>query len=281
MNLDDETALDLQGIGILYFQLHPKYISNYSKRAIPQLHWALNYIHKLDLKGLARLVDVGCRDGLTTMELARRYPGAHVIGIDSSIPFLETANENLAKHAVPNLEFRLMDPLHMDFHGKVDAIISFSFFHWVADKLTLLQTMRRSLKRGGKAYFSFFADHRRERFDSCLKVVEQYEKWHPYFCGIHLGFKEIQSYEFANLAHEAGFVLDKLEFVEVHDIFKSRDKFREWLTTWVAHLKYLPDELHDPFLSDVVENYLEGHPMDAAGMIHRKDFMCEATLLNL
>lgn len=281
MNLSDEMAADLQGIGTQYYPIHPAYLPSYSERAIPQSHWAFNFIHKLDLKGLGRLVDVGCRDGLTTMELARRYPGAHVIGIDSSIAFLEMANENLAKHRIPNLEFRLMDPLHMDFQGKVDAIVSFSFLHWVSEKLTLLKAMRQSLKPGGKGYLSFFANHQRERFDKCLTVVMAYEKWQPYFSKIQPTCEELKGYEFANLAHEAGFVLDRLEFIEIHDIFKSKEKFIEWLTTWVTPLKYVPEELHALFLSDIVESYLEIHPPDAAGFIHRKDYMLEATLLNI
>lgn len=270
MNISDRMASKLQGIG-----------TQYSERAIPQLHWTFNYMHKLDLKGLGLLVDVGCRDGLTSMELARCYPGAHVIGIDSSITFLEIANENLAKQAIPNLEFRLIDPLPMDFHGKVDAFVSFSFLHWVVDKLSLLKAMHRSLKPGGKAYLSFFANHQRERFDRCLTHVMHYEKWQPYFSNVKLAYREIKGYEFANLTHEAGFVLDKLEFIEIHEVFKSKENFMEWLPTWACVFEYLPQELHEPFLSDVVENHLEMHPPEAEGSIHWKDYILEAALLNV
>ena len=50
----------------------------------------------------ARILDVGCGDGATTLSLAERYPGAAVTGVDFSAQMIALAN---AKPARPNVRF--------------------------------------------------------------------------------------------------------------------------------------------------------------------------------
>ena len=112
------------------FVMLPKYISKYTERALPQHHWAARLIDKHDVDGASSIIDLGCRDGFAAMELARRYPKSHVIGYDNCIQLLESANENLAKQPIQNLEFSYMEdssfhtsaPIRRDFFNSLFAL---------------------------------------------------------------------------------------------------------------------------------------------------------------
>lgn len=262
------------------FVLHPKYAESYLQRAIPQYNWDLEQINKHDFKGMSRIIDLGCRNGVAAMEIARRVPGSHVIGIDFSVQMLSLANENLARHTVPNLEFRLLSPVEMDFHHSVDAVISVSYLHWIENKLEVLKAIQRSLRPSGHAFLSFFADHQRERFDWCITTVAAQDKWKNYFVDYNPLIKLVTAYQFAAQVYKSGLILQRLEFVKRHDVFVSKLQFMDWFTTWCDDLKYLPEELHYVFLSEVVDKHLERYPPDAKGQIHCFDYMLEADLLN-
>ncbi len=261
-----------------HFQPQLNYVYTYSQWAQPQFNWALKFLDKIDLSHASHIVDMGCREGSTTLEIARRYPGSHVIGIDNSASFLELANEHLAKHVVPNVEFRFQDPVQMDFQEKIDAIVSFSMFHWIEDKLAALKAIYRSLKNGGKAYLLFYADAQRERFDDCLNTVMQYPKWQDYFSHKPKELKDIRLASLIPLIDASGLAVKRLEFVDIEDIFATEEQFVNWFTTWFQELKFLPEDLHVSFLQEVVAKYLEKHPADAHGNYHRYDYLLELEL---
>ncbi len=244
----------------------------YRERSQPQLNWAISLMQQLDWKGLSCLVDLGCREGRATREMARRYPESHVIGCDSAIQLLEEANENLAKEPLPNLEYRFVDLLSLDLQEGVDAIFSSSYLNWIDDKSRLLQAMRKSLKSSGKIALSFFAH---PRFDSCIRDVTSYAKWQPYFEEIQSSHHEVQPHRFAEMLKEAGFGLKRLELVTTHDVFTTPIDFVEWLTTVTPQLQQLPEDLHEVFLADVTERHLQQFPLDERGHLHVYDDLLE------
>jgi trans-aconitate 2-methyltransferase len=260
------------------FVMLPKYISKYSERALPQHNWAIKTMEKDNFVGMSKILDLGCRDGFTSMELAKRNLGAHIIGLDNSIQLLELANENLARQPIQNLEFSFLDAMAFYTPESFDAVFSSSYMHWVQDKLNLLRAINKVLKPGGKVFFLFFADHQKKRFDNCVSAVANREQWSKYFKNYRPAIKEITAYQFAGYVNKSGLILEKLEFIEIHDIFISKLQFMDWMTTWCDYLKYLPEELHYVFLSEVTDKHLETHPPDSKGQIHRFDTMLEVNL---
>lgn len=260
------------------FVMLPKYISKYSERALPQHQWAINTIEKNDYTAMTRILDLGCRDGYASIELAKRYPKAHVIGLDNSIQLLEFANENLARQPFHNLEFNFQEALEFYQPECFDLVFSSSYIHWVVDKLNLLKIICKILKPRGKATLSFFADHQKKRFDSCVSDIVKMEKWSQYFKNYRPAIKQIPAYQFAKHVYDSGLILEKLQFIEIHDIFISKLQFMDWLTTWCDYLKFLPEDLHYVFLSEVADRHLESFPPDSKGQIHRFDLLLEVDL---
>lgn len=73
-----------------------------------------------------RVLDVGCGNGATTLEAARRVaPGGKVVGVDISAPMLALARRRAADAGIGNVEFLEADvQVHPFEAGTFDAVIS-------------------------------------------------------------------------------------------------------------------------------------------------------------
>lgn len=92
------------------------------------------------------VLDLGCGPGTQTAELARRWPGARVVGVDSSDAMLARA----AAHRVPGrLEFVLGDLRHYAPDAPVDVLVTNATLQWVPDHLQLLDRLASLLSPGG------------------------------------------------------------------------------------------------------------------------------------
>jgi trans-aconitate 2-methyltransferase len=91
----------------------------------------------------ASVVDLGCGDGSLTRTLAARWPGASVVGVDSSPAMLARAP------AGPRLEFRLGRIEDWAPERPVDVLVSNAALQWVPEHLALLPRLVGALAPGG------------------------------------------------------------------------------------------------------------------------------------
>ncbi len=96
-----------------------------------------------------RVVDLGCGPGNATATLLDRWPGACVLGIDSSPAMIECA------HALagPALSFSLQDIEAWSANAPVDVIVSNSALQWVPTHVALLPKWIEALTSGGALAF--------------------------------------------------------------------------------------------------------------------------------
>jgi trans-aconitate 2-methyltransferase len=95
------------------------------------------------------VVDLGCGPGNATELLTRRWPGARVLGVDSSPQMIEAAS----KRALPGrLDFRLGDLRELtraQLDGPVDVLITNATLQWVPGHLDLLPRLVDLVAPGG------------------------------------------------------------------------------------------------------------------------------------
>lgn len=91
------------------------------------------------------VVDLGCGPGNLTALLAQRWPGAEVVGLDSS-PEMVAA----ARAALPDLRFELADLRTWEpGPGAVDVLLSNATLQWVPEHLALLPRLVAAVRPGG------------------------------------------------------------------------------------------------------------------------------------
>ena len=100
----------------------------------------------LDPKPGEHILDLGCGDGALTLKLME--VGAHVVGVEASDKFVETAIES-------GVDARLMNGEALEFDRTFDAVFSNAALHWMTRPEAVLDGVERALKPGGRFVAEF------------------------------------------------------------------------------------------------------------------------------
>src|SRR5919197_3096618 len=112
--------------------------------AVPEIH------KRLLADPPARVADVACGQGRSSIEIARAYPKVQVDGIDSDHASIERARENLAGSGVEDrVTFREHDAADAGLAGRYDLVTIFEALHDMSYPADVLRAARGLLSDGG------------------------------------------------------------------------------------------------------------------------------------
>ncbi len=103
----------------------------------------------LEPKAGERILDLGCGDGVLSLELMAR--GASVVGVDGSPEQVEAARER-------GVDAREARAERLPFESEFDAVFSNAVLHWVKDAAGAARSMHRALVPGGRLVAEFGAE---------------------------------------------------------------------------------------------------------------------------
>jgi len=98
----------------------------------------------------ARVLDVGCGTGFTSVEMLRRFDVRRIVGVDPAQGMLEVFASKLGAFPGVDVDLRAEDVMAMGVpDGAVDTVISAMALHWFPDKPGAVVRMARALRPGG------------------------------------------------------------------------------------------------------------------------------------
>lgn len=119
----------------------------------------------------ARVLDVGCGFGDTTLQLAEMVgKDGEVVGVDCAQRFIDAAQEHLAEHGASNASFIVGDVQVDDLGGPYDAAYSRFGTMFFTSPVAALRNIRRSLKEGATFSMSVW---RKRQDNPCFYVAQQ------------------------------------------------------------------------------------------------------------
>src|SRR5687768_3861623 len=96
----------------------------------------------------ARIADVACGEGWSTIAIAKAYPKARVVGIDLDAPSIEAARRHAAEIGLGDaIEFRNADAAGLG--GPFDMAIIIEAVHDMSNPVLVLRAVREALVDGG------------------------------------------------------------------------------------------------------------------------------------
>jgi 2-polyprenyl-3-methyl-5-hydroxy-6-metoxy-1,4-benzoquinol methylase len=101
----------------------------------------------------ARVADVGCGTGWSSIAIAKAYPKVRVDGFDLDAPSIASARENAAKTGIGDrLTFEARDAAAGGHAGTYDLVTAFETIHDMSDPVPVLRAMRALVAPGGAVF---------------------------------------------------------------------------------------------------------------------------------
>jgi 2-polyprenyl-3-methyl-5-hydroxy-6-metoxy-1,4-benzoquinol methylase len=100
----------------------------------------------------ARVADIACGAGWSSIAIAKAYPNVRVDGFDVDEPSVALARANAAEHGVADrVAFHVRDIAAPGVTGRYDLVIGFEMLHDLSRPVEALAAMRGMLAEGGAA----------------------------------------------------------------------------------------------------------------------------------
>jgi len=228
----------------------------YKKASTHQKEWGNKLIAELELQGNEKILDLGCGDGVLTLELSQRVPNGFVIGIDASKGMIEVAQKNKRD----NLKFLLMDINILDLTEKFDLIFSNATLHWVKDHHKLWQNISHLLNDRGIVRFNFATDGNCSNFFKVVKEVIKLSEYKAFFNEFEWPWFMPNIEEYQDILSNFNFSRVEVWEENADRYFPNRDALVGWIDqpSLVPFLKYIDDDnIKQKFRNRVIIRMLE------------------------
>ncbi|VVB64236.1 Trans-aconitate 2-methyltransferase [uncultured archaeon] len=241
----------------------------YSKSSTAQQRWAQELLSKVSIRRNERILDIGCGDGKVTAEIALLVPEGSILGIDNSAEMISFAQIKFPPALWPNLAFQYGDASDLQFVDEFDLVLSFACLHWVQDHIPVLEGIKRSLKKGGKALMQFGGKDNAAAIIAVVDEIISEEKWSEYFDGFEFPYGFFGPDEYLTWLDRAGLNAVRVELVQKDMAQTGREGLASWFkATWLPYIEKVPKDLREDFINEVVDRYVLVHPPDDEGFVH-------------
>jgi trans-aconitate 2-methyltransferase len=210
------------------------------------------------------VADLGCGPGDLTVDLARRWPGAAILGIDSSAEMIAAAREGEKR---PGVSFTVADLRDWQPDAPVDVLVCNAVLQWVPGHLGLLPRWVSWLSDGGWLAFQLPGN-----FDqpphAVLRKMAASPRWRPLIGEAELTRQAGDLTGYLDVLAGAGCQVDAWETTYLH-ILHGEDPVVEWVkgTALRPVLAVLDDAETAEFLAEYRDRMRRAYPPRSFGTV--------------
>lgn len=252
----------------------------YFKNSSSQKEAANDLLTYINLVGNEQILDVGCGDGKITAEISEKIPKGTIVGIDISPSMIDFACKTFSPNHYPNLSFVLKDALDINYNKEFNIIFSFTVLQWIPDHHAFLALAHNSLKSSGILAITMPMGLPKT-LEQAVTETMNLPQWSSYFHQFVTGWNFVEKMEYDKLLKANQFETIRLEVVPQKDIFPSRESFEIFLNQIFPYLRVLPQDLKKPFLTEVIDRFLELETPFPKGEVHWKILRLEVVAKKL
>lgn len=217
----------------------------------------VDLISRIDAGGPRSVVDLGCGPGTLTSLLADRWPGAAVVGLDSSPDMVAAATDS-------RIEFRVADL--RSWTGSADVLVSNATLQWVPEHLDLLPRLVAQVTPGG-----WFAFQVPGNFDEPSHTIRAELAAEQPYAAHTAGVAVPDSHDpavYLEALTSLGCTVDAWETTYLH-VLTGPDPVFTWVSGTGARptLQALPDDLRPEFEAEFKRRLAEAYPEHEYGVV--------------
>jgi trans-aconitate 2-methyltransferase len=211
------------------------------------------------------VADLGCGPGNLTATLARRWPAAEVLGVDSSPEMIAAARAEARQH--PRLAFTRADMRDWRPGRPVDVLVSNAALQWVPGHLEVIGRWPAMLSPGGWLAFQLPGNYDQPSH-TVLKDLARSPRWRDLLADAELNRQARDPAEYLDLLASAGCEVDAWETTYLH-VLQGTDPVVEWYrgTGLRPVLSRLTPEQAEEFLADYRAGVSQAYPAAPYGTV--------------
>ncbi|MFX1398651.1 MAG: class I SAM-dependent methyltransferase [Promethearchaeota archaeon] len=230
----------------------------YQKSSQYQFQLGLKAIEYLKPVDGENILDIGCGNALTTINIAKMIPNGRITGIEISKEMAKQARENLMEKNVSNVKIIQMNALDLDFINEFDAVFSNSAIHWILDQQSIYNVLFKALKNNGRLIVQTGLREVNIIF-KVIKALESDPNYKPYFKSMKIPWSFLSAQETQKILEECGFQDIKVNVYKSERSFENLEALIDYFkaAALVPHLSVLPTELHDKFVNTCMRKFIE------------------------
>lgn len=205
----------------------------------------------------ATVVDLGCGPGNLTALLADRWPGASVVGVDSSPEMIAAATDERIRFEVGDLR---------SWEGRADVLVSNATLQWVPGHLDLLPRLVASVAPGGWLAFQVPGNFDEPSHTIRAELAAE-EPYAAHTAGVAVPASHDPAVYLDALAG-LGCRVDAWETTYLH-VLTGPDPVFTWVSGTGARptLQALPDELRPAFEAEFRRRLAAAYPGHPYGVV--------------
>ena len=227
------------------------------------------------------VADLGCGPGNLTVALARRWPGAAVVGVDSSPEMIATARANTAqantgqantgqantRQAALNPSFALGDVWDWRPEQPLDVLVSNAVLQWVPGHDELLLRWADLLAPGGWLAFQL-PGNSDQPSHAIVEEMALSPRWRALLADVQLNRQAGDPADYVSVLARPGFEVDAWETTYLH-ILPGENPVREWTkgSSLRPVLAALDAEQGDAFVREYGERLGEAYHPQSFGTL--------------
>ncbi len=210
-----------------------------------------------------KILDIGCGPGNSTQVLADRFPGAYILGIDSSENMIESARK---EHGSLNFQVCDASASLSELDSDFDVVFSNACIQWIPNHRALLPNMMARLKKGGILAVQTPMNYE-EPIHRIIQEVTASPKWSNFFPNPRI-FYNLTQEEYYDLLSELSDEISLWQTSYFH-IMKSHLAILEWYrsTGLRPYLDVLPEEYKEPFEQEILNRIVKSYSVQKNGNI--------------
>jgi trans-aconitate 2-methyltransferase len=237
----------------------------YNRYADQRARPFFDLLARVGAKDPGLVVDLGCGPGELTATLAGRWPGATVVGVDSSESMIESARRGVQRDGRPS--FVLGDVRDWEPARPADVLVSNAVLQWVPGQFDVLTRWAGFLAGGG-----WIAIQVPGNFDqpghAIMRELASSARWRPLLSGVVLNQQATDPADYLDLFARSGCETDAWETTYLH-VLTGDNPVLEWYkgTGLRPVIDALGPDLADEFLAEYGARILRAYPSGPYGTV--------------
>ena len=233
----------------------------YNKSSALQYQLGAIAIERLGNKQFKNILEIGSGNALLTIDLAKKYPNARIIGIEISKEQCEQASENLQRYDIKNIDIVCKNAIDITFENEFDLVFSNSAIHWIPDLERMYKLLNKALNPGGEIMIQTGHKVKGEygiNFQVIMKLL-RVKEFRVHFKDFKMPWRFMTESQNRKLLECAGFkniIVDPYEHRYTYDSEEDLFNYHK-AAALVPFLTATPEEIHEQLIQKFMEIWYE------------------------